>query len=79
LRRPEVEGDKGKRPLRVLGQRRRFPGGLLFGINLIPDGRGKIALGTRSRSFEKARGRRRRELNSDRSAETARSGGAKVA
>jgi uncharacterized protein YcbX len=41
---PET-GEKGKQPLRVLGQHRRFPGGLLFGINLIPDGRGKIALG----------------------------------
>ncbi|GAA2390712.1 MOSC domain-containing protein [Dactylosporangium salmoneum] len=41
---PET-GEKGRQPLRVLGKHRRFPGGLLFGINLIPDGRGKIAIG----------------------------------
>jgi uncharacterized protein len=46
---PET-GEKGRQPLRILGQRRRFPGGLLFGVNLIPDlegfdGRGKIAVG----------------------------------
>jgi uncharacterized protein YcbX len=41
---PET-GEKGRQPLRVLGQHRKFPGGLMFGVNLIPDGRGKIALG----------------------------------
>jgi uncharacterized protein len=43
---PET-GEKGRQPLRVLGQRRRFPDGLLFGVNLIPDleGPGKIAVG----------------------------------
>lgn len=30
-------GEPGREPLRVLGQRRRIDGGLLFGINLIPD------------------------------------------
>ena len=33
---PETQ-EKGRQPLRVLGQRRRFPEGLLFGVNLIPD------------------------------------------
>jgi uncharacterized protein YcbX len=41
---PET-GEKGRQPLRVLGKHRRVPGGLLFGVNLIPDGRGKIAIG----------------------------------
>ncbi|HTJ34728.1 MAG TPA: MOSC N-terminal beta barrel domain-containing protein [Dactylosporangium sp.] len=41
---PET-GEKGRQPLRVLGKHRRFPGGLLFGLNLIPDVRGKIAIG----------------------------------
>ena len=41
---PET-GDKGRQPLRVLGKYRRFPSGLLFAVNLIPDGRGKIAIG----------------------------------
>lgn len=41
---PET-GEKGRQPLRVLGQHRRFPGGLMFGLNLIPDGTGKIAIG----------------------------------
>ncbi|WP_432831235.1 MOSC domain-containing protein [Dactylosporangium sp. CA-092794] len=41
---PET-GEKGRQPLRVLGQYRRFPGGVMFGINLIPDVRGKIAVG----------------------------------
>jgi hypothetical protein len=30
-------GVKGRQPLRALGIHRRFPGGLLFGMNLIPD------------------------------------------
>ncbi|WP_433051516.1 MOSC domain-containing protein [Dactylosporangium sp. CS-033363] len=37
--------EKGRQPLSVLGKRRRFPEGLLFGVNLIPDARGKIAVG----------------------------------
>ena len=41
---PET-GEKGRQPLRVLGKYRRFPGGLMFGVNLIPDARGKIAIG----------------------------------
>ncbi|MET7417457.1 MOSC N-terminal beta barrel domain-containing protein [Dactylosporangium sp. NPDC005555] len=41
---PET-GEKGRQPLRVLGKRRRFPEGLLFGVNLIPDHEGKIAVG----------------------------------
>jgi uncharacterized protein YcbX len=41
---PET-GDKGHQPLRVLGAHRRFPAGLLFGTNLIPDGRGTITVG----------------------------------
>lgn len=46
---PET-GEKGRQPLHVLGKHRRFPEGLLFGVNLIPDlegfdGRGKIAVG----------------------------------
>ncbi|MEU0559971.1 MOSC N-terminal beta barrel domain-containing protein [Dactylosporangium sp. NPDC006015] len=41
---PET-GEKGRQPLRVLGERRRFPEGLLFGVNLIPDHEGKIAVG----------------------------------
>jgi len=38
-------GDKGQEPLRVLGRWRRFPGGLLFGMNLIPDGAGVVRVG----------------------------------
>lgn len=39
-------GIKGRQPLRVLGVRRRFPGGLHFAINLIPYGpMGLIRLG----------------------------------
>ena len=41
---PET-GAKGRQPLHVLGQHRRFPGGLMFGVNLIPDVRGKVAVG----------------------------------
>ena len=41
---PET-GEKGRQPLRVLGKHRRFGRGLLFGVNLIPDARGKIAIG----------------------------------
>ncbi len=38
-------GVKGQQPLKILGRYRRLPGGLLFGINLIPDGRGVIRVG----------------------------------
>ncbi|GAA3450388.1 MOSC domain-containing protein [Dactylosporangium matsuzakiense] len=41
---PET-GEKGRQPLRVLGKHRRFASGLLFAVNLIPDGPGKIAIG----------------------------------
>ncbi|MFI5916143.1 MOSC domain-containing protein [Dactylosporangium sp. NPDC051541] len=41
---PET-GEKGRQPLRVLAKHRRFPSGLLFAVNLIPDARGKIAIG----------------------------------
>lgn len=37
--------ERGRQPLRVLGQRRKFAEGLLFGVNLIPDGVGAIAVG----------------------------------
>jgi uncharacterized protein YcbX len=37
--------ERGRQPLRVLGQRRLSPIGPLFGMNLIPDGRGPIAVG----------------------------------
>jgi uncharacterized protein len=38
---PET-GEKGRQPLRILGRYRRFPEGLLFGTNLIPDGLGTV-------------------------------------
>jgi uncharacterized protein YcbX len=41
---PET-GEKGRQPLKVLGKRRRFPEGLLFGTNLIPDKTGTIRVG----------------------------------
>jgi uncharacterized protein YcbX len=37
----------GREPLRILGQYRRFPGGLMFGMNLIPDGVGVLRVGDR--------------------------------
>jgi uncharacterized protein len=37
----------GREPLRILGRYRRFPGGLMFGINLIPDGVGVLRVGDR--------------------------------
>jgi uncharacterized protein YcbX len=40
---PET-GEKGRQPLRILGKHRRFPEGLLFGVNLIPDNTGTIRL-----------------------------------
>jgi uncharacterized protein YcbX len=41
---PET-GEKGRQPLRILGKYRRFPEGLLFGVNLIPDNTGIIRVG----------------------------------
>jgi uncharacterized protein YcbX len=38
-------GERGREPLRTLGRLRRFPLGLLFAVNLIPDGVGRIAVG----------------------------------
>jgi hypothetical protein len=38
-------GVRGRQPLHMLGKRRRTRDGLLFGINLIPDGVGEIGLG----------------------------------
>jgi uncharacterized protein len=43
--------DKGRQPLRVLGRHRRFPEGLLFGMNLIPDTTGRIQLADEVRLF----------------------------
>jgi uncharacterized protein YcbX len=37
--------DRGSQPLRVLGQRRSSPMGPLFGMNLIPDTTGTVAVG----------------------------------
>ncbi|MET0414708.1 MAG: MOSC N-terminal beta barrel domain-containing protein [Actinoplanes sp.] len=37
-------GEKGREPLRMLGRHRRFDGGLLFAINLIPEAPGRIRL-----------------------------------
>jgi uncharacterized protein len=39
--------ERGRQPLRVLGQRRLSPIGPLFGLNLIPDGGGRLAVGDR--------------------------------
>jgi uncharacterized protein len=33
----QESGDKGREPLRILGRHRRYPDGLLFAINLVPD------------------------------------------
>jgi hypothetical protein len=38
-------GEKGREPLFALGRFRKFPGGLMFGVNLIPDGAGRVAVG----------------------------------
>jgi uncharacterized protein len=38
-------GIKGREPLMTLGRMRKFPGGLLFAVNLVPDGAGRIAVG----------------------------------
>jgi uncharacterized protein YcbX len=36
--------ERGRQPLHILGRHRRFPAGLLFGLNLIPDGVGTVAV-----------------------------------
>ncbi|GAA5183097.1 MOSC domain-containing protein [Rugosimonospora acidiphila] len=38
-------GARGREPLRTLARHRNVNQGLLFGVNLIPDGRGEIAVG----------------------------------
>ncbi|MFV2022044.1 MOSC domain-containing protein [Micromonospora sp. LOL_023] len=38
-------GERGHQPLRILAQHHRGPRGVLFGMNLIPDGTGRIAVG----------------------------------
>jgi uncharacterized protein YcbX len=38
-------GERGREPLKTLGRMRRFPNGLLFAVNMIPDGVGEIAVG----------------------------------
>jgi uncharacterized protein YcbX len=38
-------GQKGREPLFTLAKFRRYPAGLLFAVNLIPDGVGRIAVG----------------------------------
>jgi uncharacterized protein len=37
--------ERGRQPLRVLGQRRPSPDGPLFGLNLVPDGVGRLRVG----------------------------------
>ena len=37
----------GREPLRILGRYRRFPDGLMFGVNVIPDGVGVLRVGDR--------------------------------
>ncbi|GAA0531843.1 MOSC domain-containing protein [Paractinoplanes ferrugineus] len=41
----QENGEKGKQPLRMLGQRRRFGGRLLFAINLVPVVTGSLRVG----------------------------------
>jgi hypothetical protein len=41
----QVTGERGKQPLRMLGQRRRFGKELVFGQNMIPDAGGLIRVG----------------------------------
>jgi uncharacterized protein YcbX len=40
---PET-GERGRQPLKMLGRRRKFPDGLHFAINLIPDSGGSLAV-----------------------------------
>jgi uncharacterized protein YcbX len=41
----QESGEKGRQPLRMLAKHRNVDQGLLFGLNLIPDGTGRIAVG----------------------------------
>ena len=41
----QITGDRGRQPLKMLGQRRRFGKELVFGQNLIPDSGGMIRIG----------------------------------
>ncbi len=41
----QITGERGKQPLKMLGQRRRFGNELVFGQNLIPDSGGVIRIG----------------------------------
>ena len=38
-------GERGQQPLRILARHHRGPKGVLFGMNLIPDGTGRITVG----------------------------------
>ena len=40
----KVTGQRGRQPLKMLGQRRRFGTELVFGQNLIPDSGGMIRI-----------------------------------
>jgi uncharacterized protein len=41
----QVTGERGKQPLALLGQRRRFGSALVFGLNVIPDSPGELRVG----------------------------------
>ena len=41
----QITGQRGRQPLKMLGQRRRFGKELVFGQNLIPDSGGVIRVG----------------------------------
>jgi uncharacterized protein len=41
----QVTGERGKQPLALLGQRRRFGSALVFGQNVIPDSPGELRVG----------------------------------
>jgi hypothetical protein len=41
----QITGERGRQPLKMLGRRRRFGKGLVFGQNLIPDSGGVIRIG----------------------------------
>lgn len=41
----QENGDTGRQPLRALGEYRRFPDGLMFGVHLIPEVVGAVRLG----------------------------------
>jgi len=38
-------GERGRQPLHVLGRYRRSPDGLMFGVHLVPEGTGTVAVG----------------------------------